>query len=191
MWWLEQHAARRGPRLTVRLAVAFALAGLCAGCFEPLYGSKPTVDSESVRDKLAAVEVPAIPVRQGSTISRLAVAMRNALQYDFNGGAGAHAPTHRLEMTLSASQATVIIDITTGRPTAQVNGVTANFRLVEIATGKIVLRDTAFSRVDYDIPGEQQRFAKDRANRDAEDRATQQVAESIRNRLASYFVAGT
>ena len=37
----------------------------------------------------------------------------------------------------------------------------------------------------------EQRFAKSRGQRDAEDRATQVVAESIRNRLASYFVAGT
>jgi LPS-assembly lipoprotein len=35
------------------------------------------------------------------------------------------------------------------------------------------------------------RFAKDRAQRNAQDRAVNLVAEAIRNRLASYFVAGT
>jgi LPS-assembly lipoprotein len=34
-------------------------------------------------------------------------------------------------------------------------------------------------------------MAGQRAARDAEDRATQVIAETIRNRLASYFVAGT
>ena len=41
------------------------------------------------------------------------------------------------------------------------------------------------------LPVPQQRFAQQRAKRDAEDRAVLTVAEAIRNRLASYFVAGT
>jgi LPS-assembly lipoprotein len=117
--------------------------------------------------------------------------MHNALQYDLNGGAGANAPTHRLEVILGATQITVIIDASSGRPTEQVDGVTAHYQLVEIATGKVVLKDTTFSHVDTDIPGPEQRFAKLRADRSAEDRAVQLVAETIRNRLASYFIAGT
>jgi LPS-assembly lipoprotein len=54
-----------------------------------------------------------------------------------------------------------------------------------------LINDMAVAHVDYDIPGSQQRFAGQRARRDAEDRAIQVVAEAIRNRLASYFVAGT
>ena len=49
----------------------------------------------------------------------------------------------------------------------------------------------SLAHVDYDVPGAEQRFAKQRAQRDAEDRAVHVVAETIRNRLASYFVAGT
>lgn len=67
----------------------------------------------------------------------------------------------------------------------------ATYRMVEIATGKIVLQDSTFAHVSYDIPGTQQRFAKQRALLDAEDRAAKVAAEAIRNRLASYFVAGT
>ncbi len=85
----------------------------------------------------------------------------------------------------------MIVDVASGRPTAEVDGVTANYQLMEIATGKIVLKDTAFAHVDIDAPGPQQRFATQRARRDAEDRAVEAVAEAIRNRLASYFVAGT
>jgi LPS-assembly lipoprotein len=188
MWWLKHRANRR--RL-IRLAFVLAAASLTAGCFEPLYGSKPSAGSESVRDKLAEVELAPIPALQGTPASRIAVAMHNALQYDLNGGAGANAPTHRLVIKLSTNQISVIVDITSGRPTAQVDGVSANYQLVEIATGKIVVKDTTFAHVDYDVPGSEQRFAKQRAQRDAEDRATQLVAESIRNRLASYFVAGT
>ena len=187
MWWRNPHALARA----VRLAIVLAAAGLTAGCFEPLYGSRPSVNGEGVHDKLGAVEIPPIPAREGTPESRLAVAMRNALQFDLNGGAGAGSPTHRLTVTLTDTQTTVMIDITSGRPTAQIDGVRATFQLIEIATGKVVLRDTTYARVGTDAPGAQQRFAQQRALRDAEDRAILVAAESIRNRLASYFVAGT
>jgi LPS-assembly lipoprotein len=176
---------------TARLAMALAAASLTAGCFEPLYGSRPSVNAESVHDRLADIDIAPIPAREGTTGTRLAVAMRNALQFDLNGGAGTSAPTHRLLIALGETQTTVMIDITSGRPTAQVDGIRAVYQLIEIATGKIVLKDTAYTRVDTDAPGSQQRFAQQRAQRDAEDRAIQLAAEAIRNRLASYFVAGT
>jgi len=187
MWWCERRTAVR----VMRLAVVLAAASLTAGCFEPLYGSRPSVNAESVRDKLAEVDIAPIPVRQGTPESRLAVAMHNALQFDFNGGAGASAPTHRLLVNLKETQVSVMVDITSGRPSAQVDGVTATYQLVEIATGKVVLKDSTFAHVDTDIAGSEQRFAQQRAQRDAEDRAIQLAAEAIRNRLASYFVAGT
>jgi LPS-assembly lipoprotein len=188
MWWREHRVELF--RLA-RVVVALAAAGLTAGCFEPLYGRGPSPDGDSIHDKLAAVLIPQIPAHQGTDEARLAVAMRNALQFDLNGAAGASAPTHRLEVTLGVTASTVIIDPVSGRPTAQVDGVTANYQLVEIATGKIVLKDTSYAHVDVDIPGSEQRFAQNRASRDAQDRAVQAAAEAIRNRLASYFVAGT
>jgi LPS-assembly lipoprotein len=45
--------------------------------------------------------------------------------------------------------------------------------------------------VSYDIPGQEQRFARQRGLRDAENRAAKVIASQIRTRLASYFVAGT
>ena len=48
-----------------------------------------------------------------------------------------------------------------------------------------------FARVSSDTPGQQQRFARVRGLRDAESRAAKVIAENIRSRLASYFVAGT
>src|SRR5665213_206520 len=187
MWWCEQRTAVR----LLRLGVVLAAAGLVAGCFQPLYGRGPSADVDSVHDKLGEIDITTIAARQGTPVSRLAVGMRNALQYDFNGGAGANAPTHRLVVILAPSATSVNIDITSGRPTAEVDGVIANYQLVEIATGKVVVKDTAAARVDVDAPGSEQRFALQRARRDAEDRAIQMVAEAIRNRLASYFVAGT
>ena len=195
MWWCKRNAA--GGGLTppwgrvARLAVVLAAAGLTAGCFQPLYGTQPSAATESVRDKLAQIDVPVIPAAKGQPVSRVAVALRNSLQYGLNGAAGANAPTYTLKVGVATTQLSVIVDITSGRPDAQVDSVIANFQLIEIATGKTVLADQTFAHVDYDIPGAAQRFAKQRAQRDAEDRATEVVSETIQNRLASYFVAGT
>jgi LPS-assembly lipoprotein len=192
MWWRERGTMRALARLAALLAILVSVGGLLAGCFQPLYGRNPALADESVREKLGEVLIPPIPSRQGTLQARLAVAMRNALQYDLNGAAGAVSPTHRLEVVVTGTDITVTIDPVTGRPTEEIGGVTATYQLIEIATGKVVVKDSTFAHVGYDIPGVgEQRFAKQRAQLDAQDRAVQVVADAIRNRLASYFVAGT
>ena len=117
--------------------------------------------------------------------------MFNALQFDLHGGAQVSAPTYRLVVDVGTSRFTAVLDPVTGRPTTQINSVIANYSLIELATGKTVVTDNCFAHVDYDIPGSQQRFASQRAQRDAEDRAILVAAETIGIGLASYFVAGT
>ena len=176
-----------------RLAAVVAAASLTAGCWEPLYGTHTSVGGvpDSVHYRLAAVDVSAIKAPLGSPVERVAVGMRNALEFDLHGGSGPSAPTHRLVVNVGTTQWTVVINPTSGRPDAQIDSVVAYYSLVEIATGKIVVSDSTVAHVDYDIPGNQQRFAGARAQLDAQDRAIQVVAERLRNRLASYFVAGT
>src|SRR5262249_56233936 len=96
MWWPER---RKRFGAAARLAAVLGAAGLVAGCFQPLYGRNPSVADEGIRDKLAEVLIAPIPARQGSPQARIAVAVRNALQFDLNGAAGAVAPTHRLAAT--------------------------------------------------------------------------------------------
>ena len=85
----------------------------------------------------------------------------------------------------------IIVDVNTSRPDVENYGLNSTYSLTEIATGKVVVTGTTFARVSYDIPGQEQRFARARGLRDAENRAGQVIAEAIKNRLASYFVAGT
>jgi len=180
-------------RASIRLGVVLVVTGVVGGCgFQPLYGRNPSVDDESVRDKLAAVAIPPIPLRQGKPEARIAVALRNAMQFDLNGAAGAASPTHELKVTVAATDITVTIDPVSGRPTEEIGGVRASYQLIEIATGKIAVNGSTFATVGYDVPAPgQQRFAKQRAQIDAQDRAVNVIAEAIRNRLASYFIAGT
>ena len=175
----------------LRLAVVFAVGMLTAACFQPLYGTQPASPDASVGAKLSAIEIPDIPAPKGSANARLAVDLRNALLYNFNGGGNPIAPTYQLKVTIGTTTNSVIIDVTSGRPETQLEGVNASFSLVEIATQKTVVSASTFARASYDIPGTEQRFAAQRAWRDAEDRAVQLIAQNIRNRLASFFVAGT
>jgi len=188
MWW-RKYLQRK--RRWASLAVVLAAAGITAGCWEPLYGSRPSVSAESVQDKFAAVEVRPISAPQGTPTQRVAVAVFNAVQFDLHNGGAAGPAAYRLTINVGSSQFTAVLNPTSGRPDAQIEVVDASFQLTEIATGKNVVSDRATAHVDYDVPGSQQRFAAQRARRDAEDRAVQVVAGAIRNRLASYFVAGT
>jgi LPS-assembly lipoprotein len=191
-WRVQLAWPSRRIRALARLGLVLGAAGLLAGCWEPLYGRGPaSAGGESVADKLAEVLIPPIPVQHGKPEERLAVELRNALQFDFNGAGGAVSPTHRLDIVVSPTSITVLLDPVTGVPTNGVGGITATYKLVEIATGKVVLSDSTFAHVGYDMPGPQQRFAAGRALYNAEDQAVKVAAEAIHNRLASYFVAGT
>lgn len=175
-----------------RFLGALALAGLTAGCFQPLYADRPTPGGGgSLVGQLSAVDVSPIDAPGGSRLSRVSVGVRNELIYDLTGGNGGISPTHRLDVKLTATQLQVIVDINTARPDVNNYGIDAAYILTELATGKAVVKGQTFSRVSYNIPGQEQRFAGDRGLRDAENRAAKVIAENIRSRLASYFVAGS
>ena len=178
------------PRLT-RLLLALTLAGLTAGCFQPLYGNQSLVGKPGLGDKLDAVEVAPINSPNGTRLARVGVSVRNELMYQLTGGGAAASPNYRLDIRLSSTNLQVIVDINTARPDIQNYGIDASYTLIEVATGKAAFSGTTFSRVSYNIPGQQQRFAGDRGLRDAEDRAAKVIAENIRIRLASYFTAGS
>jgi LPS-assembly lipoprotein len=175
------------PRIS-RLLAALALAGLTAGCFQPLYGEKT---AGGVGDKMSTVEVAPIAVPNGTRLSRVSGEVRNELMYALTGGGPAGTTNYRLDIKMDSSLRSVIVDIDTARPEFQNYGIDATYTLVEVGTGKKVVTGTTFSRVSYNIPGQQQRFAGDRGLRDAENRAAKVIADNIRSRLASYFTAGT
>ena len=186
MWWHDTGIGR-----LPRLAAALAVAALAGGCFQPLYGERSPTGGPVLRDQLSAVDVLQIEAPKGTDESRLAVEVRNALLFDLTGGGDAASPTHRLKIAISSTRSSVIVDINTSRPDIENYGLNATYTMTEIASGKIVVTGQTFARVSYDIPGQQQRFARIRGLRDAETRAAKVIAENVRSRLASYFVAGT
>lgn len=191
MWRLEHLLIWRR---SARVVVVLAAASLTAGCFEPLYQSTPSLGGEGVQDKFAAVQILPVETRgkaKGTPDERVAVGMYNALSYSLHNGGKGGPPIYQLTVNLVVKGYASTIDPVSGRPNSSVATLVLTFRLTEIATSKTVLSDDRHIEVSYDIPGSQQRFAGQRAQRNAEDRAATLGAEAIRDRLASFFVAST
>jgi LPS-assembly lipoprotein len=181
----------RGGTPLLRAAAGLAMAALVSGCFQPLYGERSFTGGPVLREQLGAVDILQIAAPKGTEEERIAVEIRNALLFDFTGGGSPAPPTHQLKVAMSTTRASVIVDVDTSRPDIENYGINATYSLTEIATGKVVVTGQTFARVSYDIPGQQQRFARQRGLRDAQNRAAKVIASNITSRLASYFVAGT
>ena len=177
-------------RIAARLLAVAALAGLTAGCFQPMY-AEHSDGTPALREKLMGIELPPIEKPNASRDARLGVEIRNALAFKLYGNATGMPPTHRLVIRFTTTRSSLMVDPATALPSSENYGIDAQYNLIEIASNKSVMTGTTFSRVSYDIPGQLQRFARSRAFRDAEDRAAQEIAENIQTRLASFFVAGT
>jgi LPS-assembly lipoprotein len=177
-------------RVAARLFAVVILAALTAGCFQPMY-AEHSDGTPALRERLLAVEIPPVEKPNASREARIGVEIRNALAFKLYGTATGIAPTHRLVLRFTTSRSSLMVDPNTALPSSENYGIDAQFNLIEIATNKSVMTGTTFSRVSYDIPGSIQRFARTRASRDAEDRASNEIAENIQTRLASFFTTGT
>lgn len=176
-------------RMVARCLAAAALAALTAGCFQPMYAEHAD-GTPGLREKLMGVELPPVDQPNSSREARLGVEIRNALAFKLYGNATGSPPTHRLVIRFTTSRYSLMTDPNTGLPTSENSGIDAQFNLIEVATNKSVMTGTTFSHLTYDIPGSYQRFARERALRDAENRACQEIADRIQTRLASFFYAG-
>jgi LPS-assembly lipoprotein len=177
-------------RIAARLLAVAALAALTAGCFHPMYAEHAD-GTPGLREKLMGVDLPPIAKANASREARVGVEVRNALAFKLYGSATGMPPTHRLDIRFASSKTSLIVNPNTGLPSSENYGIDAQYNLVEVVSGKSVMTGTTFSRVSYDMPGSYQRFSRNRAVRDAEDRAANEIAENITTRLASFFTAGT
>lgn len=175
----------------MRLAAVMLAGASTAACFQPLYGDRTVGGGSGLRDALSSIKVNPIDAPNGTPQARLAVELRNQLLFDLTGGSGTSSPTHELTIVMTADRSSVIVDLTSQRPDVENFGIDVAYALRNLATGKVVVQSRTFARVSFDTPGAEQRFARIRGLRDAENRAARVVADQIRNRLASYFVAGT
>lgn len=174
-----------------RFVLALMLAGMVGGCFRPLYGDQSSVAGSSTVDNMRSIEVSPIKTVGDRRIARVSGEVRNEVIFALTGGGSGNTSNYRLAITMSSQNLSVISDIASGRSNGGTYGINASYSLIEIGTGKPLVSGSTFSRVSYDLPGQLQRFAGERALRDAENRAAKVIAGAIQTRLASYFAAGT
>lgn len=169
----------------VKHAFLVALAVNLAGCgFRPLYLDKDTPTAGVQQNAGIGRDLSSIAVQLGDT--REKIALRNNLIFNLTGGGDETAnPTYRLEYNLAKTAAGLAVEAISGRQSTAFVSFQADFRLIETSTGKVAFTGRSIGRASFDKPA--QRFAGLRAERDAEDRALTDLAEAVRNTLASYF----
>ena len=178
-------------KIAARLLVIAAFGALTAGCFQPMYAAH-TDGTPALREKLMGVDLPPVDKPNGARDARLGVEIRNLLAFKLYGAATGMPPTHKLVIRFGTSRSSLMLNPATALPASENYNIDAQYNLIEIVSNKSVMTGTTFSRVTYDMPGQQmQRFARQRAFRDAEDRACHEIAENIQTRLASYFTVGS
>ncbi|MDP4025476.1 LPS assembly lipoprotein LptE [Methylobacterium sp. NEAU 140] len=173
---------RSGGSVAARIGRLACVAGLTFGlsaCFRPLYG--PTASGESIQALLASVQVDEVAMAQGQ--ERLGHYLRSELIFDLDGSGQPAAKRYRLKLSGSEVVQTPIVSSTTGR--AEAGTIVANIRysLEDMAGLKVISEGVATSTATYDRSI--QRFASQRAARDAEIRLANVLADQIKTRVAS------
>lgn len=164
--------------LRLPMLAALGLSVLVAGCtVQPLYSSVPTVAggiSSSMKSKLASIAVDDV-----DTI--YAQAVRNRLIFGLSGGAGEPAqPAYHLALGLQMSNFSAVeVDVgdkNAGRPSAGTVRMTSNY-VLRNKDGKVVASGRRVVSASYDRP--RQEFANLRAQRDAQQRAAEELAQFL------------
>ncbi|WP_068310835.1 LPS assembly lipoprotein LptE [Polycladidibacter hongkongensis] len=171
-------------------AVIVCALAVSACQMRPLYGSLPSTSTngaqhEAVQDMLAATDISISSYGSSQDVSRASQYMRNQLIYGFNRGAQQPLPKFKLEIIADKTLSEVGIENLADVPSAYNLTINTTFTLSNIESGKSLYLGRSFASASFDFSN--QRFANTRAERDAENRAADMVAEDIQARIAAYF----
>lgn len=158
----------------LRASACIVVLGLLAACgFKPLYSRDSGVPAA-----LDTVQLPFMPEREGQML-------RNHLAARFNPDGRHSAIRYKLEIKLTTSR--VALGIRKDETATRANLViTAHMVLRDSKTNKILFRGTAISANSYNILDS--RFATVISEQDAMKRATRELADNIKNRIAIFLV---
>ena len=169
------------PRMAATLAAVTTLF-LLAGCtVEPLNASRP--DSQLVAGNY---DTPTVQILASTEVDpvgdRTAQQVRNRLLFAMNGGELRPGGKYRVSLTVEETTQTLSVQTSSLAPTSAQVRVLAKYSLVEKSSGSIVARGERRALAAYDRTP--QSFANQRAQRDAQNRAAQEVAEQLRLAIA-------
>lgn len=162
-----------------RLAAACALGAALAlgGCgFQPMYGSHST--SAEAEKLLGSVAIGQIGKDRTGQI------LRNDLIDKISGGRTAQNPRFRLDVALETIELGGLVqtDSSITRYTVTMRG---KISLIDLATGTAVMNELARATTAYNVP--QSEYGAIAAQQDAYRRASGQLADEIRSRIASFL----
>jgi LPS-assembly lipoprotein len=157
-------------RSFLHIAATLPLAG-CA--LRPLYGT--TASSADVAADLAQVQVPEQQTRPGQLV-------RNQLLTIMQGSNAGTRYTLSLVVAERATGTSTLPDTNTTRYQYKLTG---TYKLSQNSDGAQLAAGSIFSAVDYDTV--RQPVADLQAKRDAMERASIELAQDIRLRIAAYF----
>jgi LPS-assembly lipoprotein len=158
-----------------RLAAALGLAGLTAGCFQPLYGEAA---HPGLVQAMREIEVAPVPERLGHYLT-------DDLISRMNGSGETPKPRYRLTIRLTKTTQTPTIQSQIQTADAATVTGTALFMLsrIDADKDKPLFAGSATSSAVYDRS--LQSYADLRANRDAELRVAKSLADEIELRVAA------
>jgi len=190
--WLPD---RFQPGLASRRFLSICVVGLAlvaGGCqVRPLYsdpgpvGSTAAGVSDNVRSRLASVSVNPV----GDRISQ---EVRNNLIFMFGGGAGEPVhPAYNMQLVIISQNLSLAliqnaVNDKSGQPTAGLIRMRGDYVLTRISDGQVIGRGSRLVTANYDAP--RQRFAVERAYRDAYNRAAKEIAESLHLSVAQDLI---
>jgi LPS-assembly lipoprotein len=181
----DRAAKPRRSAVAVTILALFALAGCSV---QPLYGDKTSAIGRPTLDSAVLASVEVAPVRD-----RVGQEVRNHLIFLLGGGKGQPAnPAYRIELGVVANASrgpTIETKMRTLEPSSGIMNVRSAYRLTEMATGTVISSGVRSIQAAYDIPA--QEFAALRARRNAEDRASRELAEILRLVIAQELQKST
>lgn len=165
----------RKAGIVVALVLGFALLGGCG--FKPLYGV--TDEGGHVADELSYVAIP-------EKRDRLHQLIRNQLLSTMSPAGGPNGDRYRLEFVPRVDANNVVIE-PDGDVSRRLYKLAVDYRLLDNGSDKVLHQGRTFSHLSYDRVRSE--FANIEAEKDIRERASIQVADDIRTRLAAYFAS--
>jgi LPS-assembly lipoprotein len=164
-------------RLGVGLGLLLSVMAVSACTVRPLYSTAPASTSGTAS---MAAELSSISIKPVST--RYAQEVRNNLIFLLNGGAGQpSSPAYTLDLNVVRRvevAATIQVTTTDDEPTASTVTMIGIYSLKKVGTGEVVAKGRREVMSSFDVP--RQEFAAQRAQRDAENRSSRELAELLR-----------
>jgi LPS-assembly lipoprotein len=157
--------------LTISVIAAMVLSS-CA--VQPLNSAKP--GAALAPTTFSNIEIFDVSNRVGQQV-------RNRLIFALNGGKEPVGAAHSLKLIVVTRTVDISIVTSTKAPTAAQVTVSAIYTLRQKSNGEIIATGTRNAIASFDRTN--QSFANQRAERDAEDRAANEVAEQLRLLIAA------